>query len=60
MSTMTFAGAERMLPVGPGGSPALDLAGHLATHGPLAIPTRNDPGWKAVVRRAGAAGEGFS
>ena len=28
MSTMTFAGAERMLPVGPGGSPAPDLAGH--------------------------------
>jgi NADH:ubiquinone oxidoreductase subunit F (NADH-binding) len=66
MSTLTLARTERMLPVGPGGRPAPDLAGHLATHGPLAIPTRDDPGWKAAVRRAvaesgllGRGGAGF-
>ncbi|MBF6555203.1 MAG: SLBB domain-containing protein [Acidimicrobiales bacterium] len=66
MSTMTLACAQRMLPVGPGGRPAPDLAGHLAAHGPLAIPIRNDPGWKAAVRRAvaesgllGRGGAGF-
>jgi NADH:ubiquinone oxidoreductase subunit F (NADH-binding) len=66
MSAMTFAPVERLLPVGAGGGSPLDLAGHTAHHGALAIPPRADSRWRAAVLRAvaesgllGRGGAGF-
>ena len=52
MSLMTAVPAGRLLSVEGGSASALDLAGHIANHGPLAIPDRDDPGWKAAMFRA--------
>ena len=64
MSPTTTAGAERLLAAAPGTTP--DLAGHLGTHGPLAVPPRDDPEWRAGMWRAvaesgllGRGGAGF-
>ena len=66
MSTTTLDAPERLLagPTGRYSSP--DLATHLATHGPLALPVGDDPQWRAAVWRAvvesgliGRGGAGF-
>ena len=55
-----------MLPVDRGAVLPLDLAGHIANHGALAIPAGDDPSWKAGMFRAiaesgllGRGGAGF-
>jgi NADH:ubiquinone oxidoreductase subunit F (NADH-binding) len=52
MSAMTAMTADRLLFVDGGSASALDLAGHIANHGPLAIPVRDDPSWRAAMFRA--------
>jgi NADH:ubiquinone oxidoreductase subunit F (NADH-binding) len=66
MSVMTVATTERLLPVDRGAVLPLDLAGHLANHGALAVPVGDDPSWKAGMFRAvaesgllGRGGAGF-
>ena len=70
MSAMTLDANDRLLTVPPRARSATDLnpvlADHLATHGALAVPTRDDAGWTAAVRRAvsesgllGRGGAGF-
>jgi NADH:ubiquinone oxidoreductase subunit F (NADH-binding) len=66
MSVMTVATTERLLFVDRGAAVPLDLAGHLANHGHLAIPARDDPSWRAEMFRAvaesgilGRGGGGF-
>ena len=65
MSTMTLKPPSGCSPAGRCRARS-DLAGHLATHGPLAIPARDDPRWRAAVVRAvaesgllGRGGAGF-
>ncbi len=66
MNALTLAPAERLLPDGPGRGPTPDLAGHLASHGPLGIPSRDDHDWRSAMLRAvaesgllGRGGAGF-
>jgi NADH:ubiquinone oxidoreductase subunit F (NADH-binding) len=67
MSVTTLATAERLLFVDGGAASPLDLSGHIATHGAVAIPTRGDHSWKAGMFRAvaesgllGRGGAGFA
>src|SRR5580704_8974245 len=67
MSVTTLATAERLLFVDGGAASPLDLPGHIATHGAVAIPTRGDHSWKAGMFRAvaesgllGRGGAGFA
>ncbi len=66
MTTTTLVAVDRLLagPAGTAGSP--DLATHLATHGPLALPGRDDGHWREGMVRAvtesgllGRGGGGF-
>jgi NADH:ubiquinone oxidoreductase subunit F (NADH-binding) len=55
MSVMTVEGPARLLFVDCRGASPLDLAGHIANHGALAVPSGDDPSWKAGMFRAVAA-----
>lgn len=66
MSVKTAATTERLLSVDRGAAAPLDLAGHIAAHGVLAVPARDDPRWRAGMFRAiaesgllGRGGAGF-
>ncbi len=57
---------QRLLHTGPGGPTDPGLADHLALHGPVVIPTGDDPAWSQVIRSevaasglAGRGGGGF-
>ena len=62
MTTTTLPRVERLLHSGPGGPTDPGLSGHLALHGPLAVPPRHDPAWAdallAEVAAAGLTGRG--
>ena len=67
MTTDTLRHVERLLPVGPGGrsdreSADPGLVDHLMLHGPVIIPTGNDPAWaeglRAEVAASGLTGRG--
>lgn len=62
MSAMTLDDADRLLAGATGTTPAPDLVTHLATYGPLSIPTRKDPQWGhrmiQAVTESGLLGRG--
>jgi NADH:ubiquinone oxidoreductase subunit F (NADH-binding) len=66
MSAMTLDPADRLLAVREGTTSSPDLATHLATHGPLVLPDRDDARWREAMGRAvtdsgllGRGGAGF-
>ena len=66
MTTSTLQDARRLLHTEPGGPTDPGLADHLALHGPVVIPTGDDPAWAQVLRAevaasglAGRGGGGF-
>lgn len=66
MSAVTIDTDERLLTTPPGAEPTADLAGHLATHGMLTIPDRDDSDWATGIWQAvsesgllGRGGAGF-
>ncbi len=59
MTTNTLHHIDRLLHVEPGGPPDPGLAGHLVLHGPVTIPSGDDPVW-ADGLRAEVAGSGLS
>jgi len=66
MTTSTMYNVERLLHTGPGGPTDPGLADHLARHGPVVIPSSDDPAWADVLRAevaasglAGRGGGGF-
>jgi NADH:ubiquinone oxidoreductase subunit F (NADH-binding) len=67
MTTDTLYRINRLLHVGPGGPSAREmdetgLAAHVNRHGPVTIPSRDDPAWsdglRAQVAASGLAGRG--
>jgi len=62
MTTTTRLPVERLLHTGPGGPTDPGLADHLALHGPLVVPRRDDPVWAEALRvdvaASGLAGRG--
>jgi NADH:ubiquinone oxidoreductase subunit F (NADH-binding) len=66
MSTVACDAVGRLLTAPPGSDAAPDLAGHLATHGPLTVPPGDDRIGRAAIGRAvtesgllGRGGAGF-
>jgi NADH:ubiquinone oxidoreductase subunit F (NADH-binding) len=66
MSAVTLETNDRLLMVRAGGGMDPGLAEHLATHGTLSVPTRDDPAWRARIQQAvsasgllGRGGAGF-
>ena len=66
MTAMTLDAPSRLLAAPRGVTTGLGLAGHLAVHGALVIPTGDDPEWSAGIGRAvteagllGRGGAGF-
>jgi NADH:ubiquinone oxidoreductase subunit F (NADH-binding) len=66
MSAVTLETNDRLLTVRPGGGMGPDLAEHLATHGTLSIPAREETAWRTGIHRAvsasgllGRGGAGF-
>jgi NADH:ubiquinone oxidoreductase subunit F (NADH-binding) len=66
MSALTVDSTDRLLTDRAGTTASPDLAGHLATHGPLDLPRRVDPQWRSGMWRAvsesgllGRGGAGF-
>ena len=66
MTTDTQHRTARLLHAGSVGSPAPDLDSHRNLHGPITIPSHDDPTWSAVLRAevaasglAGRGGGGF-
>ena len=55
MTTSTLQAVQRLLHTGPGGPTDPGLADHLALHGPVVIPSGDDPAWSAVLRTEVAA-----
>jgi NADH:ubiquinone oxidoreductase subunit F (NADH-binding) len=55
MTTATASRTERLLRPGPDGRRDAGLATHLAVHGPLAMPTRDDRDWSHAMWREVAA-----
>jgi len=62
MTTATLHRTERLLRTGPDGPADPGLATHLALHGPLTVPPRDDREWShavwAEVNRSGLTGRG--
>jgi NADH:ubiquinone oxidoreductase subunit F (NADH-binding) len=52
MSTVALDTTDRLLRRASGSEPLTELAGHLALHGPLSVPTRPDRTWANGVLRA--------
>ena len=66
MTASTLHRVERLLHTGPGGPTDPGLADHLAFHGPVVIPSGDDPAWADLLRNevaasglAGRGGGGF-
>ena len=55
MTASTLHRVERLLHAGPGGPTDPGLADHLALHGPVVIPSRDDPAWADILRHEVAA-----
>ena len=62
MTNSTLPRVERILHAGPGGPTSPGLADHLALHGPMSVPARDDPAWAEALRfevaASGLAGRG--
>jgi NADH:ubiquinone oxidoreductase subunit F (NADH-binding) len=62
VTALTLDPTERLLASAPGRTDASPLAGHLSTHGPLALPNGADDGWRlgmlAAIGESGLLGRG--
>jgi NADH:ubiquinone oxidoreductase subunit F (NADH-binding) len=62
MTAVTKPTSDRLLAVTPGAEASNDLATHLRVHGPLRLPSRPDPAWRAellgAIAESGLLGRG--